>query len=191
MEHGQERHRKTTDKRLASGLRITTVPQAMGWLGLADDPDLRWEITNPMDAMWHSSLETPEKVKEVHAAIGLTTEEEEAGLSRNWGNQVGSWDKASILPTDNEKLIARHILYRQKSRPELPSPGDIAAALGAGPDETDNGILMLARLGFLTLADGQPVNTYSLAADHGRFLDGLGFSFHTVTLDGEQQFGIP
>ena len=104
---------------------------------------------------------------------------------------MGSWDKASILPTDNEKLIARHILYRQKSRPELPSPGDIAATLGAGPDETDNGILMLARLGFLTLADGQPVNTYSLAADRGRFLDGLGFSFHTVTLDGEQQFGIP
>ena len=98
----------------ASGLRITTVPQAMGRLGLADDPDLRWEITNPMNAMWHSSLETPEKVKEVHAAIGLTTEEEESGLSRNWGNQVGSWDKASILPTDNEKLIARHILYRQK-----------------------------------------------------------------------------
>ena len=58
--------------------------------------------------------ETPEKVKAVHPAIGLTTEEEEAGLSRNWGNQVGSWDKASILPTDNEKLIARHILYRQK-----------------------------------------------------------------------------
>ena len=175
----------------ASGLRITTVPQAMGRLGLADDPDLRWEIANHMDAMWHSSLETPEKVKEVHAAIGLTTEEEEAGLSRNWGNQVGSWDKASILPTDNEKLIAHHILYRQKSRPELPSPGDISAALGAGPDETDNGIRMLARLGFLTLADGQPVNTYSLAADHGRFLDGLGFFFHTVTLNGEEQFGIP
>ena len=49
---------------------------------------------------------------------------------------------------------------------------------------------MLARLGFLTLADGQPVNTYSLAADHSRFLDGLGFSFHTVMLDGEERFGI-
>ena len=110
MEHGQERHRKTTDKRLASGLRITTVPQAMGWLGLADDPDLRWEIANHMDAMWHSSLETPEKVKEVHAAIGLTTEEE-AELLQNWRNQVGNWDKASILLTDNEKLIARLVWY--------------------------------------------------------------------------------
>ena len=49
---------------------------------------------------------------------------------------------------------------------------------------------MLARLGFLTLADGQPVNTYSLAANHSRFLDGLGFSFHTVMLDGEERFGI-
>ena len=175
----------------ASGLRITTVPQAIGRLGLADDPDLRWEIANHMDAMWHSSLETPEKVKEGHAAIGLTTEEEEAELLQNWRNQVGNWDKASILLTDNEKLIARHILYRQKSRPELPSPGDIAATLGAGPDETGNGIRMLARLGFLSLADGQPVNTYSLAADHGRFLDGLGFFFHTVTLNGEEQFGIP
>ncbi|MEC9237691.1 MAG: hypothetical protein VYC69_03385 [Chloroflexota bacterium] len=49
---------------------------------------------------------------------------------------------------------------------------------------------MLARLGFLTLADDQQVNTYSLAADHGRFLDGLGLSFHTVMLDGEARFGI-
>lgn len=55
----------------------------MGRLGLADEPDLRWEVANHMDAMWHSSLEIPEKVKEVHAAIGLTNEEEEAGLSRN------------------------------------------------------------------------------------------------------------
>jgi len=62
----------------------------MGRLGLADDPDLRWEVANHMDVMWHSSLEIPEKVKEVHAAIGLTNEEKEAGLSRNWGNQVGS-----------------------------------------------------------------------------------------------------
>lgn len=61
----------------------------MGRLGLADDPDLRWEVANHMDAMWHSSLEIPEKVKEVRAAIGLTNKEE-AGLSRNWGNQVGS-----------------------------------------------------------------------------------------------------
>ena len=62
----------------------------MGRLDLADEPDFRWEVANHMDAMWHSSLEIPGEVKEVHAAIGLTNKEEEAGLSRNWGNQVGS-----------------------------------------------------------------------------------------------------
>ena len=61
----------------------------MGRLGLADDPDLRWEVANHMDAMRHSSLKIPEKAKEIRAAIGLTNKEE-AGLSRNWGNQMGS-----------------------------------------------------------------------------------------------------
>jgi len=35
----------------------------MGRLGLADEPDLRWEVANHMDAKWLSSLEIPEKVK--------------------------------------------------------------------------------------------------------------------------------
>ena len=50
---------------------------------------------------------------------------------------------------------------------------------------------MLSWLGFLALPDGQSVDSYTLAKDHGGFLDGLGFSFHTVTLDDEVQFGIP
>ena len=50
---------------------------------------------------------------------------------------------------------------------------------------------MLARLGFLTLFGGQSVDTYALAEDYARYLDGLGFSFHTVTLEDDEQFGIP
>ncbi|MCH7736485.1 MAG: hypothetical protein IH872_03685 [Chloroflexi bacterium] len=175
----------------ASGLRITTVPQAMRRLGFADDPEQRWEMANRMDDRWHRTLETPEKVQEVGLAIGLITEGDQADLSQHWRDQVGSWDRASILLTDNEKLMARQILYRQKSDSSLPSPEDIAAAIGAGTDETVNGIRMLTRLDFLTLPDGQSVDSYALAEDHGRFLDGLGFSFHTVTLDGDEQFGIP
>ena len=63
MEHGPERHLKLLINDWASGLHITTLPQAMGRLGLADEPDLRWEVANHMDAMWHTSLEIPEKVK--------------------------------------------------------------------------------------------------------------------------------
>lgn len=175
----------------ASGLRITTIPQAMHRLGMADDLEQRWETASRMDVLWHSALETPEKLEEVHLALGRITEEEQAGLAKSWPEQVASWDRASILLTDNEKLIARQILYRQKVTSDLPSPDDIAEAVGIGPEETAGGIKMLSWLGFLTLPNGQPVDSYTLAQDHARFLDGLGFSFHTVTLDNDEQFGIP
>jgi hypothetical protein len=67
-----------------------------------------------MDTLWHNTLETPEKLHEVNMAIGQITEEEQAGLSKSWRDQVRSWDRASILLTDNEKLIARHILFQKK-----------------------------------------------------------------------------
>ena len=175
----------------ASGLRITTVPQAMRRLGIADDIDQRWAMANHMDALWHSTLEAPEKIQEVNSAIGLTTAEDQAGLTEHWRDQVGSWDRASILLTDNEKLMARHILYRRRYRSSLPSLEDIAASVGTGPEETASGIRMLAKLGFLAFAAVHDVANYSLTEDHGRFLDGLGFSFHTVTLDGDERFGIP
>ena len=176
----------------ASGLRITTVPQAMRRLGFADDLEHRWDLANHMDALWHSTLEAPEKIQAVNSAIGPMTEEQSEALSHHWRDQVGAWDRASILLTDSEKLTARLVLYRQKTGSGLPSPADIAAAVGVGPEETANGIRMLARLGFLILSDGQPADTYTLAEDHGRFLDGLGFSFHTVTLvDNDERFGIP
>ena len=61
---------------------------------------------------------------------------------------------------------------------------------------------MLAKLSFLTFATVHDVASYSLATvhdvasyslteGHGRFLDGLGFSFRTVTSDDDDRFGIP
>jgi len=175
----------------ASGLRITTVPQAMSRLGFADDLETRWGMANRMDALWHSTLETPEKVREVNSAIGMMTDEERAALSQHWRNQVATWDRVSILLTDNEKLMARHILWCQKHGSRAPSPEDIGAAVDIGLEETANGIKMLAWLGFLTLPHSQAVDDYTLANGHERFLDGLGFSFHTVTLDDGERFGIP
>jgi len=175
----------------ASGLRITTVSQAMHRLGIADDLERRWAIANRMDTLWHNTLETPEKLHEVNMAIGQITEEEQAGLSKSWRDQVRSWDRASILLTDNEKLIARHILFHQKTNVDLPTPDEIATTVAIGAVETANGIRMLSLLGFLTLLKSQPVASYALAADHGKCLEGLGFSFHTVTLDDEVQFAIP
>ena len=174
-----------------SGLRITTVSQSMNRLGLADDLEVRWEMANRMDELWHSTLETPEKMREVNSAIGLVTDKERSDLAQHWRDQVATWDRASILLTDSEKLIARQILWCQRSGLRRSSPEDIEAALAIGPEETANGVRMLTWLGFLALPDGQPLKNYTLADDHERFLDGLGFSFHTVTLDDGERFGIP
>ena len=38
----------------ASGLRLTTVPQAMGRLGIADDIDYRWRVANNLYGHWQS-----------------------------------------------------------------------------------------------------------------------------------------
>ena len=130
-----------------------------------------------MDALWHSTLETPQKMWEINSAIGRMTDEECAALSQRWRDQVGSWDRASIMLTDNEKLMARQILWREKCGSNLLSPDDIGTTLGIGSQETANGIRMLTRLGFLDLPEGQPVGEYILSEDHDRFLDGLGFRF--------------
>jgi len=50
---------------------------------------------------------------------------------------------------------------------------------------------MLTRLGFLVSHVNPAMIEYTLAEDAERFLDGLGFNYHTMTLDGQETFGIP
>ncbi len=175
----------------ASGLRLTTVPQAMRRLGIADDIDSRWRIADRLYGHWQSSLETSEKVEEVASAIGLKNSSEREALSQRWLEQVGTWGRAPILLTENEKLVARHMWARHLQGQPLPRPENTAAALAIPTQEVKNGIQMLTRLGFLSLPGSSTINGYTLAEDAYRFLEGLGFFFHTVTLDGQETFGIP
>ena len=175
----------------SSGLRLTTVPQAMHRLGFADHVDTRWRIANRLYDLWQSTLETPEKLRQVASAIGLKNSSDMQTLSQGWLDQVVTWERASILLTDNEKLIARHIwaLHLQ----ELPLPGSekIEMALDISNQEVSNSIQMLTRLGFLSVQVSPQNSGYTLAEDADSFHQGLGFSFHTVTLDDDEQFGIP
>ena len=102
-----------------------------------------------------------------------------------------TWGRASILLTQNEKLIARHILAGHLQGLPLPGSEDIATVLDIAAEEAGNGIQMLIRLGFLTLQETPPISGYALAEDADSFHEGLGFSFHTVTMDDNEQFGIP
>ena len=175
----------------ASGLRITSVPQAMHRLGFADDLDTRWRIANTIYDLWQSTLETPDKVQEVASAVGLKNSAEVEALSQHWLEQVATWGRASILLTDNEKLMARHIWARHLREQPLPRPENIETALNIPTQEVNSGIQMLTRLGFLSLQGSPSIIGYNLAEDADRFHEGLGFSFHTMTLDDDEQFGIP
>ena len=175
----------------ASGLRITTVPQVMQRLGFADDMEARWRIADRLYNHWQSILATPEKAQEVMSAIGLEHSYELEVLSQGWLKQVVTWGRASILLTNNEKLAARHIWGRHQQELPMPDSENIATALGIAAKEASDSIQMLTRLGFLCLRNNAPISGYTLAGDADRFHEGLGFSFHTVTLDDDEQFGIP
>jgi len=175
----------------ASGLRLTTVPQAMHRLGIADEVDTRWRIANTIYDLWQSILASPEKTQSAASAIGLKKPSQVEALSQRWLEQVVTWDRASILLTDNEKLVARYTWASHRQGQPLPQPENTSLALDIPTQEVYNGIQMLTRLGFLSLQESPSIIGYNLVEGAERFHEGLGFSFHTVTLDDDEQFGIP
>ncbi len=72
----------------ASGLRVTTMPQAMGRLGIIDEVDARWHAANAIYDLWQSVLASPEKLQSTASAIGLTDVAQVGALSQRWLEQV-------------------------------------------------------------------------------------------------------
>ena len=82
------------------------------------------------------------------------------------------------------------MLRHSGSVSSAPSLHDIARVLNLPDASVAKAVKMLIRLGFLT-ADNTRPSAYSLASDYQRFLEGLGFFFHTITLEGGERFGVP
>lgn len=97
--------------------------------------------------------------------------------------EARDWNPAVYTLSNDEKLMARHIL----GVGEVPAPDEIRTALDLERETVETGLRMLARLGFLTGTAGG----YRLASGHERFLAGLGFNFHTVTLENGERFNVP
>lgn len=172
----------------STGLRLTTIPQAMECLGMAGSLEWRWRVAKQLEGPWRKALLSPGKQRQIAESLGRRFEE--AQVAR-WRGQVETWGLASILLTENEKLAARHVLWCHRWALGLPSPRETAEAVGIPLGEAQNAIRMLGRLGFLTVADGRRPASFQLAEDHSRFTEGLGFSFHTVTLNSGERFGVP
>lgn len=183
-----DRLRELLLKEWSSGMRLTTIPQAMQRLGVEDDLRLRWRVAMELDELWRSVLTSPEKRVQIASAFGRPLDEIR---DERWRQQVSTWHMASVVLSEDEKLVARYILMGYREGSQLPLPVETARVLGLSVRALHKALRMLARLGLLLLSDGRRPASYTLAENHERFLEGLGFMFHTVTLDTGERFGVP
>lgn len=169
-------------------LRITSIPQALASLGIQDKPGLRWRIAQRLEGLWRGALTSPEKPRGIAAALGRPFDETQI---ERWREQVDTWNMASVVLSEDEKLVARHILLRHRQGDPLPKPVETARALGIPAQKVHNALRLLARVGFVSLPNSRRPSSYGLAQGYERLLEGLGFFFHTVTLDTGERFGVP
>ncbi len=176
-----------------TGLRLTTVAQAMSALGLPDDDEVRWQVGRKLDRDWQQHR----RVSGFFRGIPWLTGKNLGRLLRflpgvlfgfpRLLREAREWNPAVYILTEDEKLIARHILLGDKASRPVPSAAAMATALSLPADTVARGLAMLARLGFVAPLNGG----YALASDYRRFLRGLGFNFHTIALSSGEVFNVP
>jgi hypothetical protein len=172
-----------------TGFRITTIEQAMHALGLPQDDDLRWQVGQELDDVWRRRLGFRKLLKGLRWLRGFRWRDLFGLVGPSpLRAEVKQWNPASYILTNDEKLVARYILRVQCDTASLPDMAEISGALYLDQTQTFAALRMLDRLGFLVLDSDR---TFRLAPDYGRFLQGLGFSFHTVTLQNAEQFNVP
>lgn len=170
------------------GLKLTTIPQAVERLRLPADQRLRWNVAERIEGLWRDALTSPEKRAGIAAALGRPYDPDQ---DEQWRRQVGAWQLASLILSEDEKLVARCVLAHRRQRRRLPRPTEIATSLSVPVQKVHGALRLLGRLGFLLIADSRRPGDYRLAGNHARFLEGLGFTFHTVTLHTGERFGVP
>ena len=176
-----------------TGLRLTTVAQAMAALGLPEDDTVRWQVGRELEREWRQHRSVPGFFRGLKWLAGKSPSHLLRflpgvlfGFPRLL-QEAREWNPAVYILTEDEKLIARQILLAKKQSRSVPSASAIAAALSISPEAVMRGQAMLARLGFLV-----PLNeSYALAPDYERFTRGLGFNFHTITLATGEVFNVP
>jgi hypothetical protein len=176
-----------------TGLRLTTVAQAMAALGLPENDELRWQVGRALEAEWQKQRSVPGLLRGIKWLAGqnrVRVLRFLPGILFGFPRllrEARDWNPAVYILREDEKLVARQILLAQKQSRSVPPASTIAESLSLSPEAVARGLAMLTRLGVLmSHKDG-----YALAPDHERFSRGLGFNFHTVTLSTGEVFNVP
>lgn len=168
-------------------LRLTTVAQAMAAMGLPADDERRWSIGKKLRRLWRRSVQDPRRYERWRTTLRLDVDQARV---EHFVQQTREWGSASYILDEGEKLVARYILLTQERDGRLPSLEQIAQAMGERLEPVRAQCDMLARIGFLAPEERSPAG-YCLARGYRRFLKGLGFLFHTVTLASGERFNVP
>ena len=168
-------------------LRLTPVAQGMVALGLAEDRELRWRIGQRLRSPWRRSVQDPQRFERFRTALGLALDQARV---EQLLQQAREWGLASIVLDEDEKLVARYVLRTREREGRFPSLEETARAIGQCLEQVEPRFEMLVRVGFLATTDSSPAG-YRLARRYRRFLKGLGFFFHTVTLASGERFNVP
>lgn len=173
----------------ATGLRITTIEQAMRALNLPCDDELRWKVGQALNSHWRRQM-TWRKFFNALPWVGISR----WSIVRRFMRlpaalaEAKEWNAASYILSNDEKLVARFILRQQSDVGRLPTLAEISRALELDATQTRAALRMLDHIGFVHYNDD---STFQLTPDHARLLLGLGFSFHMVTLESGDQFNVP
>jgi hypothetical protein len=158
---GQDRILTHLQEQWADRLHLTTVAQAQAGLGLPPESEVR-------RALGRYLLAHPN----VHPA-------------------VARWGAPAFALTEDEKLLGRYLTARATDGNGRCTLDETAGALARSRADIEAGLGTLASLGLLTWEQDGGVLRYRLAPDLHQRLGPLGWTFHTVEVEGEGRFNVP
>ncbi len=101
------------------------------------------------------------------------------------------WGVLTFVLTEDEKLLARALLQRAVDGRGRVERDTLAATLKRTVAAVERGANALQHTGLLTWREERGAIVYAFASNWPERVGPLAFAFHTVTLEGGEQFNVP
>jgi hypothetical protein len=144
--------------------RVTNIKQAIDALGLSYKNQVRTRIGDFLQSVY--------------------------GGSDVFSKRLERWGPYPFIPTNEEKLIARCLLLNFKLSGAMPISREIAQILDMDEGDVDAALDLLNYMGFIEKHRSDSRRAYKFSRDYEKFLRGLGFTFHKITLENGESFNV-
>ncbi len=144
--------------------RVTNIKQGIEAFGLAYQNEMRMRISSYLKVVYARSAIFSERLKK--------------------------WGPETFILTNEEKLVARCLLLNFKRFRTLPMKTEIEQAVDLDQEQVNIALDVLYWLGFIDKYRNCDPLKNRLSRNYEKFLQGLGFTFHTVTLENGIKFNV-